>query len=77
MNMQCSLERLRRAFASMTLAERQEMERLVVTTCLEVMRDCSDPPIRGEAFDLLRKILPGQSRWGGWELRVYMPGRWT
>jgi len=44
------------AVASMTDQERGEMRRVVVTTCCEVMRDCDDPEIRADMFDVLRKL---------------------
>jgi hypothetical protein len=44
------------AVASMTDQQRGEMRRVVVTTCCEVMRDCDDPEIRADMFDVLRQL---------------------
>lgn len=46
-----------RAFiASMDDQERGEMDAIVVATCLEVMRDCSDPNVRADCYDMLAKL---------------------
>jgi len=42
--------------AGMNDQERGELRRIVVTTCCEVMRDCDDPEIRADMFDVLRKL---------------------
>ncbi|MBY8821385.1 hypothetical protein [Sphingomonas colocasiae] len=47
---------IRAAIQRMTDQERSEMRRIVVTTCCEVMRDCDDPEIRADMFDVLRKL---------------------
>ncbi|AGH50150.1 hypothetical protein G432_12145 [Sphingomonas sp. MM-1] len=47
---------MRAAIQRMTDQERGEMRRVVVTTCCEVMRDCDDPEIRADMFDVLRKL---------------------
>ncbi len=44
------------AVASMNDQERGELRRIVVTTCAEVMRDCDDPEIRADMFDVLRQL---------------------
>lgn len=44
------------AVASMTDQERGAMRQIVVTTCAEVMRDCDDPAIRADMFDVLRQL---------------------
>lgn len=44
------------AVASMTDQERGEMRQVVVTTAAEVMRDCDDPEIRADMFDVLRQL---------------------
>lgn len=42
--------------AGMNDQERGELRRIVVTTAAEVMRDCDDPEIRADMFDVLRKL---------------------
>ena len=42
--------------ASMTDQERGAMRQVVVTTAAEVMRDCDDPEIRADMFDVLRQL---------------------
>jgi hypothetical protein len=42
--------------AGMNDQERGELRRMIVTTAAEVMRDCDDPDIRAEMFDVLRKL---------------------
>lgn len=44
------------AVAAMTDQERGAMRQVVVTTCATVMRDCDDPEIRAECFDVLRQL---------------------
>ena len=44
------------AVASMTDQERGAMRQVVVTTAAEVMRDCDDPDIRADMFDVLRQL---------------------
>lgn len=44
------------AVASMTDQERGAMRQVVVTTCATVMRDCDDPEIRADMFDVLRQL---------------------
>lgn len=44
------------AVASMDDQERGAMRRDVVTTAAEVMRDCDDPEIRADMFDVLRQL---------------------
>lgn len=44
------------AVAIMTDQERGEMRQVVVTTCCEVMRDCDDPVIRADMFNVLRQL---------------------
>ena len=44
------------AVAAMTDQERGAMRQVVVTTCATVMRDCDDPTIRAECFDVLRQL---------------------
>jgi hypothetical protein len=46
-----------RAFiAGMNDQQRGELRRMIVTTAAEVMRDCDDPEIRADMFDVLRKL---------------------
>ena len=47
---------MRAAIQGMNDQERGEMRQVVVTTCCEVMRDCDDPEIRADMFDVLRKL---------------------
>ncbi len=47
---------IRAAIQNMTDQERGEMRRAVVTTCCEVMRDCDDPEIRADMFNVLRQL---------------------
>ncbi|MEQ6335773.1 hypothetical protein, partial [Sphingobium sp. MK2] len=47
---------MRVAIQNMTDQERGEMRRVVVTTCCEVMRDCDDPEIRADMFNILRQL---------------------
>ena len=42
--------------AGMNDQERGELRRMIVTTAAEVMRDCDDPEIRADMFDVLRKL---------------------
>jgi len=42
--------------AGMNDQERGELRRIVVTTAAEVMRDCDDPEIRADMFDVLRQL---------------------
>lgn len=44
------------AVASMNDQERGVMRQVVVTTAAEVMRDCDDPEIRADMFDVLRQL---------------------
>ncbi|HEX7822297.1 MAG TPA: hypothetical protein VF463_16945 [Sphingobium sp.] len=44
------------AVASMDDQQRGAMRHIVVTTCCEVMRDCDDPEIRDDMFDVLRQL---------------------
>ena len=44
------------AVASMAHQERGEMRQIVVTTAAEVMRDCDDPEIRADMFDVRRQL---------------------
>lgn len=46
-------ERVRRAVSRLTDQERGELRRVVVATLAEVMRDCADPVVRSEAYELL------------------------
>ncbi len=46
-----------RAFiAGMNDQERGELRRIVITTAAEVMRDCDDPEIRADMFNVLRQL---------------------
>lgn len=49
-------DELQRRFNEMTPAERHELRREVVTTAATVMRDCNDPDVRADAFDVLVKM---------------------
>lgn len=42
--------------AGMDDQERGELRRIVVTTAAEVMRDCDDPRIRADMFNVLRQL---------------------
>lgn len=44
---------VKRAVANLSDQERGELRRLVVTTMAEVMRDCDQPEVRANAFDVL------------------------
>jgi len=44
------------AVARMTDQERGAMRQVVVTCACSVMRDCDDPEIRADMFDVLRKL---------------------
>jgi hypothetical protein len=46
-------ERVKQAVARLTDQERGELRRVVVATLAEVMRDCDDPDVRANAYDLL------------------------
>lgn len=48
-------ERLQRLAAGLTGQQRGELRRLVVTTCVEVMRDCDEIEVRQAAYDVLVK----------------------
>ena len=49
-------ERVKQAVARLTDQERGELRRVVVATLAEVMRDCDDPDVRADAYDLLREM---------------------
>lgn len=42
--------------AGMNDQERGELRRIIVTTAAEVMRDCDDPKIRADMFNVLRQL---------------------
>lgn len=44
------------AVASMDDQQRGQMRQVVVTTACSVMRDCDDPEIRADMFDVLRQL---------------------
>lgn len=46
-------DRMKRAVANLTDQERRELRRVVVAALAEVMRDCDDPTVRGDAYDVL------------------------
>lgn len=46
----------REAIAGMDNQEHGELRQVVVTTAAEVMRDCNDPEIRADMFDILTKL---------------------
>lgn len=46
-------ERVKQAIATMTDQERGELRRVVAATLAEVLRDCGDPTVRADAYDLL------------------------
>ncbi len=46
-------DHMRRAVAGLTDQERGELRRLVVATLAEVMRDCDEPDVRADAYDVL------------------------
>lgn len=49
-------DRYRNYIAGMNDQERGELRRIIVTTAAEVMRDCADPEIRADMFDVLRHL---------------------
>ncbi len=49
-------ERLENGLASMTDRERGELRQVAVASMLEVMRDCGDPVLRAEAYDVLKQM---------------------
>jgi hypothetical protein len=46
-------ERVKQAITGLTDQERGELRRVVVSTLAAVMRDCDDPDVRADAYDLL------------------------
>jgi hypothetical protein len=46
----------REFIAGMNAQERGELRRMIVTTAAEVMRDCDDPEMRADMFDVLRQL---------------------
>lgn len=46
----------RDCLANMNDQERGELRQVVVSSMCEVMRDCDDPQVRAEAYDILRKL---------------------
>ena len=50
-------ELVMRAVSSLTPEQRRAMDGVVITTCLEAMRDCPDRAVRAEAYDVLMKAL--------------------
>jgi hypothetical protein len=46
-------ERVKQAIANLTDHDRGELRRIVVAALAEVMRDCDDPEVRADAYDLL------------------------
>jgi hypothetical protein len=46
-------ERVKQAVARLTDQERGELRRMIVAMLAKVMRDCDDPEVRAEAYDLL------------------------
>lgn len=44
------------AVASMDDQQRGAMRQIVVTTAAEVMRDCDDPAMRADMFNVLRQL---------------------
>ncbi|MEZ0021231.1 hypothetical protein ABIE76_005878 [Sinorhizobium fredii] len=48
--------RLERGLALLTPDEQHRLRQDVVTTCIAVMRDCDDPAVRSEAYDVLLKL---------------------
>ncbi|MQB43029.1 hypothetical protein [Rhizobium sp. ICMP 5592] len=49
-------DRLERGLALLTPEEQHQLRQDVVTTCVEVMRDCDDPDVRADAYDVLQKM---------------------
>ena len=49
-------EQLERGLAAMTPNERHELRREVVTTAALAMRDCPDPDVRADAYEVLGKM---------------------
>ena len=49
-------DKLERRLAEMPPEQRHALRQEVVTAMAEVMRDCHDPAIRAEAFDVLAKM---------------------
>jgi hypothetical protein len=54
--------RYREFISSMSDQERGELRSIVVTTAAEVMRDCDDPDIRTDMFDVLAKLRVVQTK---------------
>ncbi|MEZ0002917.1 hypothetical protein [Sinorhizobium fredii] len=48
--------RLERGLALLTPDEQHRLRQDVVNTCVEVMRDCDDPSVRNDAYDVLQKM---------------------
>lgn len=46
-------ERVKQAVLRLTDQERGELRRVVVATLAEVLRDCDDPDVRADAYDVL------------------------
>jgi len=46
-------QRVKQAVRNLTDQERGELRRVVIATLAEVMRDCDDPNVRADAYDLL------------------------
>lgn len=49
-------EQMERGLAALTPAERHRMRKGMVAAMAEVMRDCPDPEVRAEAYDVLTKM---------------------
>ncbi|MFC3162445.1 hypothetical protein [Ciceribacter thiooxidans] len=46
-------QRLERGLALLTPDEQHGLRQDVVSTCIQVMRDCDDPSVRSDAYDVL------------------------
>ncbi len=60
---------------------KDEARKVIVSSMLEVMRDCTDPTFRAAAYEVLVSVLPSElkpSCWStsGWDRRHFMPGQW-
>lgn len=49
-------ERIKRALHGMNDQQRGEMRQLAIATCASVMRDCDDPKLRADCYDILVQL---------------------
>jgi hypothetical protein len=65
-------DNIERALATMSDAEQAALRQEIVTACAEALRDCSDPQVRADAYDVLVRlgVFPGAAKGGdghNWE----------